>query len=46
MVLEKLSASAKVGKEGGGIGWVRPTRLNLITLKETSAGPLTCHYVE
>ena len=33
-------------KEGGGIGWVRPTRLNLITLKETSAGPLTCHYVE
>lgn len=33
-------------KEGGGIGWVRPTRLNLTTLKETSAGQLTCVYVE
>jgi hypothetical protein len=33
-------------KEGGGIGWVRPTRLNLKTLKETSTGQLTCHYVE
>jgi hypothetical protein len=33
-------------KEGGGIGWMRPTKLNLTTLKETSAGQLTCHYVE
>ena len=33
-------------KEGGGIGWARPMRLNLTTLKETSAGPLICHYVE
>lgn len=33
-------------KEGGGIGWARPMRLNLITLKETSTGPLICHYVE
>jgi hypothetical protein len=33
-------------KEGGGIGWVRPMRLNLTTLKETSEGPLICHYVE
>lgn len=33
-------------KEGGGVGWERPTRLNLTTLKETSAGQLICHYVE
>jgi hypothetical protein len=33
-------------KEGGGVGWVRPTRLNLTTLKETSTGKLTCHYIE
>jgi hypothetical protein len=33
-------------KDGGGIGWARPMRLNLTTLKETPVGPLTCHYVE
>ncbi len=33
-------------KEGGSVGWVRPTRINLTTLRETSAGQLKCVYVE
>jgi hypothetical protein len=44
--LKNCPNSRKWKKQGGGIGWVRPTRLDLTTLKETPAGQLTCVYVE
>jgi hypothetical protein len=44
--LKNCPNAAKWKKRGGGVGWVRPTRLDLTTLKETSAGQTTCVYVE
>ena len=42
-----ITADAKKWtKQGGGVGWVRPTRLDLTTLKETSAGKIACVYIE
>ena len=44
--LKNCPNAQKWTKEGGSVGWVRPTRIDLTTLKETSAGQLACVYVE
>lgn len=45
-LLKNCPNAQKWKKEGGGVGWVRPTRIDLATLEETSAGQLACVYVE
>lgn len=44
--LKNCPNAAKWKKQGGGVGWVIPTKIDLTTLKETKAGVLTCVYVE
>lgn len=44
--LRNCPNAAKWKKQGGGVGWVIPMRIDLTTLKETKAGNLTCIYVE
>ena len=45
-LLKNCPNAAKWKKEGGGVGWIRPTRIDLTTLKENSVGQLACVYVE
>jgi hypothetical protein len=44
--LKSCPNAPKWKKQGGGVGWVIPTKIDLTTLKETKAGQLTCVYVE
>jgi hypothetical protein len=44
--LRNCREAQKWRKQGGSVGWVRPVRLDLTTLKETSAGQLMCVYLE
>ncbi|MGI8495443.1 MAG: hypothetical protein ACR2L1_09050 [Pyrinomonadaceae bacterium] len=45
-LLKNCPSAKKWRKEGGGVGWAHPTKIDLTTLKETSAGRLACVYVE
>lgn len=45
-LLKNCPNAAKWKKQGGGVGWVIPMRIDLTTLKETAAGKLACVYVE
>ncbi len=45
-LLKNCPDAKKWRKESGGEGWVQPTKIDLITLKETKAGQLKCVYVE
>lgn len=44
--LKSCPNAQKWEKQGGSVGWVRPARLDLTTLKETFAGNIKCVYVE
>lgn len=44
--LKTCPNALKWRKESGGEGWVRPTRLDLTTFRETPAGNLKCVYLE
>jgi hypothetical protein len=44
--LKNCREAQKWKKQGGGVGWVRPVRLDLMTMKETPAGQLMCIYLE
>jgi hypothetical protein len=44
--LKACPNALKWRKQGGGEGWVQPTRLDLKTLKETPVGSLKCIYLE